>query len=148
MSHHTPSTCKLIFLCARCLLLSYYQLACSIEYLKPLWIDSCSYNFCTHTHTEVMFTSLQAENSPLRWMPVWHTSSDPQPHPAVLPHLRRSETADMAQSSGCQQEALGTHGDTAADCRLCLTHQTKNLAWPGTQKKKSGLVLVCLDCKV
>ena len=31
-----------------------------------------------------------------------------QPHPAILPHLRRFETPDMAQSGGCPQEALGT----------------------------------------
>ena len=37
-----------------------------------------------------------------------YRSSNPQPHPAVLPQLRRFQTPDMAQSSECQQEALGT----------------------------------------
>ena len=60
----------------------------------------------------------------------------PQPHPAVLPHLRRFETPEMAQSNGCLQEALGTGWDTAANCGLCFTHQTDDLAWTGTQKKK------------
>ena len=41
----------------------------------------------------------------------------------------------MAQSGGCPQEALGTGSDTAAHCTLCLTHQTEDLAWPGTQKE-------------
>ena len=45
----------------------------------------------------------------------------------------------MAQSGGCPQEALGTGGDTAADCGLGLTQQTEDLAWPGTQKKKKTL---------
>ena len=67
---------------------------------------------------------------------MWHRSSNPQPHPAVLPHLRWLETPDMAQSSGGPQEALGTGWDTVADCGLRLTHRTENLAWPGTQKKK------------
>ena len=70
-------------------------------------------------------------------MPVRHRSSNPQPHPAVLPHLWRFETPDMAQFGGCPQEALGTSQDTVANCGLRLTHQTENLAWPGTQKKKS-----------
>ena len=52
------------------------------------------------------------------------------------PHLRHSETPDMAQSGGCPQEALGTSWDTVADCRLGLTHQTEDLAQPGAQKKK------------
>ena len=42
----------------------------------------------------------------------------------------------MAQSGGCQQEALGTASDTVADCGLRLTHRTEDLAWPGTQKKR------------
>ena len=65
-----------------------------------------------------------------------HRSSNRQPHPAVLPHLRRFETPDMAQSGGCPQKALGTGWDTAVDSGLGLTHQTEDLAWPGTQKKK------------
>ena len=69
-------------------------------------------------------------------MSVRHRSSSPQPHPAVLPHLRHFETPDMAQSGGCPQEALGTSWDTATDCGLRLTHRTEDLAWPGTQKKK------------
>ena len=51
----------------------------------------------------------------------------------------------MAQS---HREALGTGGDTAADCGLCLPHRTENLAWPGTQTNRiaenlttQGLVL-------
>ena len=60
----------------------------------------------------------------------------PQPHPAVLPHLQCFETPGIAQSGGGLQEALGTGQDTAADCRLCLTHWTEDLARPGTQKKK------------
>ena len=69
-------------------------------------------------------------------MSMRHGSSNPQPHPAALPHLRWLETPDMAQSGGGPQEALGTGWDTAADCGLRLTHRTENLAWPGTQKKK------------
>ena len=42
----------------------------------------------------------------------------------------------MDRSGGCPQEALETGGDTAADCGLHLTHQTEDLAWPGTHKKK------------
>ena len=45
----------------------------------------------------------------------------------------------MAQSGGCPQEALGSGQDTAADCRLRLTHRTEDIAWPGTQKKKKCL---------
>ena len=75
----------------------------------------------------------------------WHRSSNPQPHPAVLPHLRRLETPDMAQSGGCPQEALGTGWDTAADCGLCPTHQTEDLAWLGTQKKKKLTLLHVLQ---
>ena len=46
----------------------------------------------------------------------------------------------MVQSSGCQEEALGTGGDTLADCGVCLTHQTENLAWPRIRKKKMKTV--------
>ena len=67
-------------------------------------------------------------------MSMRHSSSNPQPHPAVLPHLRRFETPDMAQSGGCPQEALGIGWDTAADRWLHLTLRTEDLAWPGTQK--------------
>ena len=81
----------------------------------------------------------QTENFPFRRMPERHKSSNPQPHPAVLPHLRRFETPDMAQSVGCPQEALRTGRDTVADCGLRLTHWTEDLAWPGTQKKKKAL---------
>ena len=73
----------------------------------------------------------------LRRMSMRYGSSNPQPHPAVLPHLRWLETPDMAQSGGGPQEALGIGWDTAADCGLRLTHRTENLAWPGTQKKKN-----------
>ena len=65
-----------------------------------------------------------------------HSASNPQPHPAVLPHLQHFETPDMAQSGGCPQEALGTGWNTAADCGLRLTHWTEDLVWPGIQKKK------------
>ena len=41
---------------------------------------------------------------------MWHRSSTPQPHPAVLPHLQHPETPTMAQCSGCPQEALGICG--------------------------------------
>ena len=37
----------------------------------------------------------QTETIPLRWMPQRHRSSNRQPHPAVLSHLRRFETPDM-----------------------------------------------------
>ena len=60
----------------------------------------------------------------------------PPPHPAVLPHLQRFETPDKAPSAGCPQEDLGAGCDTAADCRLRLTHRTEVLVWTGTQKKK------------
>ena len=91
-------------------------------------------------------------------MSMWHRSSNPQPHPAVLPHLQCFETPDMAQSNGCPQEALGTGWDTAADCGLHLTHRTEDLAWLGTRKKKhmkhyrnscqlkENWKLVCQDC--
>ena len=69
-------------------------------------------------------------------MSVRHRSSTPQPHPAVLPYLRRFETPDMAQFCEWPQEALGTTWDTAADRWLRLTHRTEDLAWWGTQKKK------------
>ena len=52
------------------------------------------------------------------------------------------ETPDMAQSGRCLWEALGTSGDTATDCRLCLTHWTENIAWPRMQKKKEKKNLV------
>ena len=60
----------------------------------------------------------------------------PQPHPAVLPHLRRFETPDMVQSGGCQQEALGSGWDTAADCGPHLTHRTEDQTWPGTEEEE------------
>ena len=77
---------------------------------------------------------------------MWHRSSTPQPHPAVLPHLQCFKTPDMAQSGGCPQEALGTSWDTAADCRLRLTQGTEDLAWPGTQKKKKVLPSTKTEC--
>ena len=43
-----------------------------------------------------------------RQMSMLHRSSTPQSYPAVLPHLQRFETPDMAQSGGCPQKALGT----------------------------------------
>ena len=64
-----------------------------------------------HTENWTLSTPLpplQTENVPFRRMSVRHRSSNPQPHPAVLPHLRHFETPDMAQSGGCPQEALGT----------------------------------------
>ena len=67
---------------------------------------------------------------------MWHRSSTSKSHSAVLPHLRRSETSDMAQSGECPQEALGTGGDTVADCELSVSHRAENLAWMGTLKKK------------
>ena len=74
----------------------------------------------------------QTENFTLRWIPMRHRSVTPQPHPALLPHLRHFQSPDMAQFNGCPQEAMGVGGDTAADCRLCLTYGVENLAWPGT----------------
>ena len=65
-----------------------------------------------------------------------YRSSNPQPHLAVLPHLRRFETPDLAQPGGWPQEALGTGWDTTADYGLAPTHLTEDLAWPGTQEKK------------
>ena len=50
----------------------------------------------------------QTEHFPFRQMSMRHRSSNPQPHPTVLPHLGRFETPDMVQSGGCPQEALGT----------------------------------------
>ena len=73
-----------------------------------------------------------------------HRSSNLQPHPAILPHLRWLETPDMAQSGGGPQEALGTSWDTVANCGLHLTHRTENLAWPGKQKKKKKHLLLQL----
>ena len=81
-------------------------------------------------------TSRLGVDSLFRRISMRHRSSNPQPHPAVLPHLRHFETPDMAQFGGCPQKALGTRGDTAADCGLRLTPRTEDLAWPGTQKKK------------
>ena len=52
------------------------------------------------------------------------------------------EMPDMTKSGGCPQEALGTGWDTAADCRLRLTHWTEDLAWSGTQKKKKKLAIL------
>ena len=78
---------------------------------------------------------------------VWHRSSNPQPHPAVLSHLPPFETPDMAQSGGGPQEALGTSWDTAADCPLHLTHWTEDLAWLGTQKKKKTADKTCRHTK-
>ena len=69
---------------------------------------------------------------------MWRRSSNPQPHPTILPHLRRFEMPDMVQSGGCSKEALWTRWDSAADCGLLLTHWIKDLAWPGTQKKKNA----------
>ena len=65
----------------------------------------------------------------------------------------------MAQSGDCQQEALGTGGDTATDCGLCITQRTEDPAWPGRQKKKKYIscliymtvifcsVCICMHCK-
>ena len=77
---------------------------------------------------------------------MWYRSSTPKSHDGVLPHLRRFETPDMAQSGGCPQEALGTSLDTAADRGLCPTHRTEDLAWPGTQKKKKSVTLNLVRC--
>ena len=76
-----------------------------------------------------------------------HGSLNPQPHPAALPHLRRFEMPDMAQSGGCPQEALGTGWDTVADCELRRTHWTEDLAWPGAQKNKNHEWIPALICK-
>ena len=48
-----------------------------------------------------------------------------------------TDVSDMAQSSGCPQEALGTGGDAVPECRLCLTQHTENLAMPGMQRSEN-----------
>ena len=90
------------------------------------------YNFLSHLHGLKISHSDECPCGTLR-------SSNPQPHPAVLPHLQRFETPDVAQSGGCLQEALWTSSDTVADCRLCLTHRTEDLAWPGMQKNEKNM---------
>ena len=71
----------------------------------------CNTSHNLYTENWTLSTPLpppQTINFPFRRMSMRHRSSNPQPHPAVLPHLRRFETPDMAQSGGCPQEALGT----------------------------------------
>ena len=104
---------------------------------QPAGQSSSSHNLYTENWTQsTPLPPPQTKNIPFRWMSMQHRSSNSQPHPAVLPHLGRFETPNMAQSSGCPQEALGTGWDTVADCRLHLTHQTEDLVWPGMQQKK------------
>ena len=75
----------------------------------PAGQSSSSHNLYTENWTlSTPFTSPQTEHFPFRRMSMRHRSSNPQPHRAVLPHLRRFETPDMAQSGGCPQQALGT----------------------------------------
>ena len=62
-------------------------------------------------------------------MSMRHRSSNPHPHPAVLPHLRCFGTPDMTQFGGWLKKALGTSQDTAADRGIHLTHRTEDLAW-------------------
>ena len=70
------------------------------------------------SNPKTLFNSYRFSTLSLKWMPMWHRSSNPQPHPAVLSHLWCSERPDMTQSGGCSQEAPGTSEDTAADCKL------------------------------
>ena len=58
-------------------------------------------------------------------MSVQHRLSNRQPQPAVLPHLRRFETPDLAQSGRYPREASGTGLDTAADCGFHLAHRER-----------------------
>ena len=46
-------------------------------------------------------------NFPLRQMSMRHGSSNPEPHTAVLPHLRWLETPDMAQSVEAHRKLWG-----------------------------------------
>ena len=70
--------------------------------------SSSSHNLQTENWT--LSTPLplpQTKHFPFRQMSMWRKGPQiPQPHSAVLPHLRRSETPDMAQSGGCPQEAF------------------------------------------
>ena len=65
-----------------------------------------------------------------------HRSSNPQPYVAVLPHLRRFETPDMAQSGSYPQEAFGDRLRHCGRLRTSAYLPDWRLAWPGTQKKK------------
>ena len=102
----------------------------------------------TLTHTKTHSTSPRPRNTEFSFenadvksicpfeCPCGTGPPNPQPHPAVVPHLGRFEAPDTAQSGGCPQKALVTCRDTVADCGLRLTHRTEDLAWPGTQKRK------------
>ena len=48
-------------------------------------------------HCQLLSHLHRLKNFPFRRMSMRHGSSNPQPHPAVLPHLRRFETPDMVQ---------------------------------------------------
>ena len=120
--HEVSETCPLL-MCWSC-----------VQCWEPMWIDSSVGNWTCNQSLDQQTLSVWD----LYWMSIRHRSSNPQPHPAALPHLWRFETPDMAQSDGCPQEALGTGWDTAADCGLCLTHRTEDPAWPGRQKKKKN----------
>ena len=64
------------------------------------------------------------------------SSKPPTASCSPAPSLTFWETPDMAQSNGCPQEPLRTGLGTRADSGLCLTHQTEDQAWSGTQRKK------------
>ena len=74
----------------------------------PAGQSSSSHNLWTEKWTlSTPLPPSQTEKFPFRRMSMRHGSSNLQPHPAVLPHCRRFETPDMAQSGGGPQEALG-----------------------------------------
>ena len=59
-------------------------------------------------HCQLLSHLNRLKKIPFRRISMQHRYSDIQPHPAVLPSLRRFETPDMVQLGGCPQEALGT----------------------------------------
>ena len=72
----------------------------------PAGQSSSSHNLSTENWT--LSTPLpQTENFLLRRMSMRHGSSNPQPHPAILPHFQWLETPDMAQSGEAHRKLWG-----------------------------------------
>ena len=101
----------------------------------PAGQSSSSHNLYTENWTlSAPLPNPQTEHFPSRRISMRHGSSNPQPHPAALPRLRRQtwpSPVDAHKKLWGPVEAL-----RAVDCGLRLTHRTEDLAWPGTQKKK------------
>ena len=89
----------------------------------------------------------QTESFRFSRIPVQYRFSNPQPHPAVLPHLQRFEMSDIAQSGGWPQEILGTNRDTSADCGLCLLYSPDWESSMARSTEEEEEIPQCLVCQ-